>query len=70
MPEAQLARVSGKSVLAAAVHYALNQWDRLVRFLEDGRIELDTNAIERAMRPIALNSKNALFAGHDEGATN
>jgi transposase len=68
--EAQLARLSGKSVLAAAMRYALNQWDGLVRFIDDGRIELDTNAVERAMRPIALNRKNALFAGHDEGAAN
>jgi len=42
----------------------------LARYLEDGRIEMDTNAIERAMRPIALNRKNALFTGHDEGAAN
>jgi transposase len=41
-----------------------------VHFLEDGRIELDTNAVERAMRPIALSRKNALFAGHDQGAAN
>jgi transposase len=68
--EAQLVRLSGKSVLATAIRYALNQWDGLVRFLDDGRIELDTNAVERAMRPIALNRKNALFAGHDEGAAN
>ena len=68
--EAQLARLSAKSVLAAAIRYALNHWQGLVRFLEDGRIELDTNAVERAMRPIALSRKNALFAGHDEGAAN
>ena len=41
-----------------------------MRFLEDGRIELDTNAVERTMRPIGLSRKNALFAGHDEGAVN
>jgi hypothetical protein len=41
-------------VLAAAIRYALNQWDGLARFLEDGRIELDTNAVERAMRSIAM----------------
>ena len=67
---AQLARISSKSVLAGAIRYALNQWDGLVRFLEEGRIELDTNSVERSMRPIALNRKNALFAGHDEGARN
>ena len=66
----QLARVSGKSVIAAAFRYGLNHWDGLVRYLEDGRIEMDTNVVERSMRPIALNRKNALFAGHDEGAAN
>jgi transposase len=68
--EVELARVSAKSTIAAALRYGINHWDGLVRFLEDGRIELDTNAVERAMRPIALNRKNALFAGHDEGAAN
>jgi len=66
----QLARVSAKSVIAEAIRYGLNHWDRLTRFLEDGRIELDTNIVERGMRPIALNRKNALFAGHDQGAEN
>ena len=68
--EALLARISGKSVLAEAIRYGLNQWDGLVRFLDDGRIEMDTNTVERAMRPIVLNRKNALFAGHDLGAEN
>ena len=68
--EAQLGRVSGRSVIAAAFRYGLNHWDGLERYLDDGRIEMDTNAVERAMRPIALNRKNALFAGHDEGAAN
>ncbi len=66
----QLARVSGKSVIAEAIRYGLNHWGGLTRFLEDGRIELDTNIVERGMRPIALNRKNALFAGHDVGAEN
>jgi hypothetical protein len=65
---AQLARVSGKSGLAAAIRYALRHWLGLVLFLEDGRLELDTNTIERAIRPIALGRKNALFAGSDGGA--
>ena len=68
--EQQLARVSGKSVIAEAIRYGLNHWDGLIRFLEDGRIELDTNIVERGMRPIVLNRKNALFAGHDQGAEN
>src|SRR3712207_7543009 len=65
---AQLGRVSGKSALAAAIRYALRHWTGLVLFLEDGRLELDTNSIERALRGIALGRKNALFAGSDGGA--
>ena len=65
---AQLARVSGKSALAEAIRYALRHWPGLVLFLEDGRVELDTNTVERALRPIALGRKNSLFAGSDGGA--
>ena len=68
--EHQLARVSGKSGIAEELRYGLNHWEGLVRFLDDGRIELDTNIVERGIRPIVLNRKNALFAGHDEGAEN
>src|SRR4051794_4112575 len=50
---AQLGRVSGKSGLAEAIRYALRHWQGLVLFLDDGRLELDTNTIERAIRPIA-----------------
>jgi transposase len=64
----QLGRVSGRSTLAEAIRYALRHWQGLVLFLEDGRIELDTNSIERAIRPIALGRKNSLFAGSDGGA--
>jgi hypothetical protein len=64
----QLERVSGKSGLAEAIRYALRHWNGLVLFLEDGRIELDTNTVERAIRPIALGRKNSLFAGSDGGA--
>ena len=66
----RLARVSTKSVIAEVIRYGLNHWDGLVRFLDDGRIELDTNIVERSIRPIVLNRKNALFAGHDQGAEN
>src|SRR5215218_3944608 len=64
----QLGRVSGRSTLAEAIRYALRHWQGLVLFLEDGRLELDTNIIERAIRPIALGRKNSLFAGSDGGA--
>jgi transposase len=64
---ALLDRLSGRSALAQAIRYALNHWDGLSRFLDDGRFELDTNIVERAMRPVALGRKNALFAGADSG---
>lgn len=48
--------------------YIAKYWDGLKLFLTDGRIEIDNNSVERAIRPIALNRKNALFAGHDAGA--
>jgi transposase len=68
--EQQLARVSAKAPIADEIRYGLNHWDGLTRFLDDGRIELDTNCVERGIRPIVLNRKNALFAGHDHGAEN
>ena len=64
----QLDRVSGKSKLADAIRYVLVRWQSLTRFLDDGRIELDTNTVEREIRPIVLTRKNALFAGSDGGA--
>ena len=68
--EQQLGRVSAKATIAEHIRYALNHWDGLTRFLDDGRIELDTNIVERSIRPLVLNRKNALFAGHDHGAEN
>ena len=64
----QLPRVSGASDLARAIRYAIRHWPGLIAFLDDGRIEMDTNVVERAIRPITLNRKNALFAGSDGGA--
>lgn len=51
-----------------AIRYALSRWDGLCRFIDDGRVDIDSNVVERAIRPIALNRKNALFAGSDGGA--
>jgi hypothetical protein len=62
--------LSGGSDTAKIIRYGLRHWDGLIRFLDDGRIELDTNIVERSMRPQALTRKNALFAGHDDGAEN
>ncbi len=66
--EAQLPRVAGRSTLAEAIRYALSRWQGLTRFLHDGRIELDTNPVERAIRPVALGRKNHLFAGRTVAA--
>jgi transposase len=66
--EKQHGRLSTKSKLAEAIAYALTRWDGFTLFLDDGRIELDTNVLERAIRPIVLTRKNALFAGSDRGA--
>jgi transposase len=64
---AKLELISQKTKLAEAIRYALSRWDGLTRFIDDGRIEIDSNVVERSIRPIALNRKNALFAGSDGG---
>ena len=56
-----------KSTTAQAISYALNNEAALLRFLNDGKIEIDNNAAERAMRPIAVGRKNWMFAGSDNG---
>jgi hypothetical protein len=55
--EEQLRKVSGRSPMAEAIRYVLTRWNGLTLFLDDGRIEIDNNCIERNMRPIALNTK-------------
>jgi hypothetical protein len=64
----KLALVSQKSTLAEAIRDALSRWTGLSLFLDDGRIEIDSNVVERSIRPLALTRKNALFAGSDGGA--
>ncbi len=64
----KLAIVSQKSKLAEAIRYALSHWAGLSLFLDDGRVEIDSNVVERSIRPLALTRKNALFAGSDGGA--
>ena len=63
----QRLRVSAKSRLGEKLAYIHRHWDGLQTFLTDGRVEIDSNNVENMIRPIALNRKNALFAGHDEG---
>jgi transposase len=65
--EQELGRIPPHGTLAEAIRYALTRWPALCRFLDDGRIELDNNSVERAIRPIALGRKNHLFAGSDGG---
>jgi transposase len=65
--EATLPKLSRKSDTTAAIRYALSRWDALLRYCEDGHIEIDNNAAERALRAVALGRKNYLFAGSDMG---
>jgi transposase len=65
--EDQLHRIPPRGGLADAIRYTLLRWEALGRFLDDGRIELDNNPVERAIRPVALGRKNHLFAGSDGG---
>ena len=66
--EATLPQLSTKSSLAKVIRYMLAHWNGLVRFLEDGRLEVDTNTVERHMRSVAQGRKSSLFAGSEGGA--
>jgi hypothetical protein len=65
--EATLSKLSRKSDTTAAIRYALSRWDALLRYIEDGHIEIDNNTAERSLRGVALGRKNYLFAGSDAG---
>ena len=62
-----LKTLSQKSATAKAIRYALDRWEALSRYCDDGRIEIDNNAAERSLRTVALGRKNFLFAGSDAG---
>lgn len=62
-----LSLINHKTKLAEAIGYAPSRWERLTRFMDDGRIEFDSNIVEHAIRPIALNRKNVLLDGSDGG---
>ena len=64
----QRSRVSPRSRLGEKLTYIANQWEGLLVFLYDGRVEMDSNFVQNRIRPLKLTAKNALFAGHDEGA--
>ena len=65
--ERQFSGVPAKGDLARAIRYALKRWDAFTLFLEDGRVAIDNNPAERAIRPVALGRRNWLFAGSDAG---
>ena len=65
--EETLGKLSRKSDTAIAVRYALGRWEALLRYCNDGALEIDNNAAERALRVVALGRKNFLFAGSDRG---
>jgi len=65
--EATLGKLSRKSDTTLAVRYALSRWEALLRYVDDGGIEIDNNAAERSLRVVALGRKNYLFAGSDRG---
>ena len=65
--EETLGRLSRKSAVAVAIRYTLGRWRALLLYLDDGLLEIDNNAAERALRAVALGRKNYLFAGSDEG---
>jgi transposase len=67
--EKSLRQLSPKSETAAAIRYALSRWRALTRYVDDGLLEIDNNAAERALRCVALGRKNFLFAGADEGGS-
>ena len=65
--DASLSTISGRSELAGAIRYARSRWSALTRYLDDGSLEISNNAAERAIRPLALDRKNYMFAGSDAG---
>jgi transposase len=65
--EKSLSSLSKKSETAAAIRYALSHWRALTRYVDDGLLEIDNSAAERALRPVALGRKNYLFAGSNSG---
>jgi len=65
--ESVRAKLSHKSAVAAACSYALGRWPAMLRYCDDGLLEIDNNAAERSLRAVALGRKNYLFAGSDAG---
>jgi transposase len=62
-----LLKLPRKSDVTVAIHYAVDRWPALLRYCDDGNLEIDNNAAERALRAVAIGRKNYLFAGSDNG---
>ena len=62
-----MSKLSRKFSVTRAVHYTLGRWPALLHYCNDGRLEIDNNAAQRALRAVALGRKNYLFAGSDSG---
>jgi transposase len=65
--EVQLGRIPGKGDLAKAFRYGLKRWQSFALFLDDGRVAIDNNPAERAIKPVVIGRKNFMFAGSDAG---
>lgn len=65
--ESVRAKLSNKSAVTSAIAYALGRWPAMLRYCDDGLLEIDNNAAERALRAVVLGRKNYLFAGSDSG---
>ena len=63
-----ISQLFSQSKLTEAINYVLNHWEGLTLFLSDGRVEVDSNTVERSMRPIAMGRRNSLFSGSEGGA--
>lgn len=68
--ETEGVKYSSSSLIGKAITYAYKRWDNMMRYLNDGRIHIDNNLAENAIRPITLGRKNYLFCGNDEAAEN
>ena len=66
--EEQTDQVLPKSKIGQAINYALNRWKYVKRYLQDGKLEIDNNLVENAIRPVAIGRKNYLFCGSEQGA--
>lgn len=66
--QTELVKVLPKSVIGKAIAYTLSLWKRLIRYIDDGKYEIDNNMVENSIRPVALGRKNYMFAGSHDGA--